>query len=462
MRKLSVLPLLLLPGLLLGQGAAPVETTYANKREFRIPFNPGAGAQNLKQLQLFVSTDQGRTWAPAAIVAPDQQKFHFLAERDGSYWFAVQSLDLEGKLYPATMNTAQPPSLKVIVDTQPPLVQVQALPPRAGEVGVAWTIRDDHFDAGGVDAVRLEYRLSGGATWLPLSVPQGATQFYWNPRASTLVEARVRARDRAGNVGEGGTTVSLTGAGAGTGQGYLPYTSPDVKPAQPTPPSLDQDLLKLGAAQRRFVNSKRVVLSCELKEFGPSGVSVVELWYTHDARSWNKGPEFRLNAGDEKDKQSITFDVLSEGIYGLTLLARSGVGLGDRPPQVGDRPHLWIEVDVTKPTVKLSSVIVGTGADKGKLTINWEARDKNLTATPITLSYAKSADGPWERFAEKQANTGRHVWTLPSENLPYQFHVKVEAIDQAGNIGEAVTTELVKVDLATPKVKILSVEPSSK
>src|ERR1700722_9727970 len=145
MRKLSVLPLLLLPGLLLGQAAAPVETTYANKREFRIPFNPGPGAQNLKQLQLFASTDQGRTWAPSAIVAPDQQKFHFLAERDASSWFAVQSLDLEGKLYPATMDKAQP-SLKVIVDTQPPLVQLQALPPRPGEVGVAWTIRDDTFD----------------------------------------------------------------------------------------------------------------------------------------------------------------------------------------------------------------------------------------------------------------------------------------------------------------------------
>jgi hypothetical protein len=34
------------------------------------------------------------------------------------------------------------------------------------------------------------------------------------------------------------------------------------------------------------------------------------------------------------------------------------------------------------------------------------------------------------------------------------------AIDRAGNIGEAVTDSLVKVDLATPKVKILNVEPA--
>ena len=57
-------------------------------------------------------------------------------------------------------------------------------------------------------------------------------------------------------------------------------------------------------------------------------------------------------------------------------------------------------------------------------------------------------------------NTGRYVWTLPSDNVPYQFHVKVEAVDRATNIGDAVTAELVKVDLATPKVRILNVEPS--
>src|SRR5437588_3645844 len=157
MWKLSVVPLLLLPGLLFGQlpGSGPVETTFANRREFRIPFNPGAGAQNLKQLQLFVSTNQGATWSPSAIVAPDQQKFHFLADRDGIYWFAVQALDLQGKLFPATMDGALP-SLKVIVDTQAPAVSLQPLPPRAGEVGVAWTIKDDTFDPAVPDAVRLE------------------------------------------------------------------------------------------------------------------------------------------------------------------------------------------------------------------------------------------------------------------------------------------------------------------
>jgi hypothetical protein len=342
----------------------------------------------------------------------------------------------------------------VIVHTTAPTVQLQPLQPRPGEVGVAWKVNGELFEAFAPGAVVLEYRLAGAQSWQPVPVTAGANQAYWNPKANALVEVRLRVRDRAGNFGEGTATVSLTGVGQGNAGGS-DITNP------PPAPAFDGDLLKLGAGERRFVNNKRVVMSCELKDFGPSGVSTLELWYTHDARSWNKGPEFRLAPGDEQTKQSITFDVVSEGVYGITLLARSGVGLAERPPQVGDRPHLWIEVDTTKPVVKNHGVFVGNGPDKGKLTINWTAQDKNLPRECITLSYAEKADGPWKAFAEKLPNNGRHVWNMPQEGLPYQFYVKIEAVDLAGNVGEAITPDLIKVDLSTPKVKILNVEPSS-
>jgi hypothetical protein len=45
------------------------------------------------------------------------------------------------------------------------------------------------------------------------------------------------------------------------------------------------------------------------------------------------------------------------------------------------------------------------------------------------------------------------------ELVPFEFLVKVEAIDEAGNIGEAITPETIKVDLVQPKVRIKSVEP---
>src|SRR5947209_6951647 len=162
MRKLHLLimPLVLSTSwMLLGPAAAQESASdviYSRFHHFRIPFQAGPGEQRLKQLQLFFSTDQGRTWQPSAIAPPEQRHFRFISERDGLYWFSVQTMDQEGRHYPATMDSP-PPSLKVIVDTQPPQVTLRALPPRGGQIGVAWEIRDDNLDTMLPDALRLEY-----------------------------------------------------------------------------------------------------------------------------------------------------------------------------------------------------------------------------------------------------------------------------------------------------------------
>lgn len=453
MRKLYVFLVALTSAWLLAQAGDAQETAggviFAKSRQFRIPFHAGAGEGRLKQLQLYVSTDQGRTWLASATAPPDQKFFRYTADRDGYFWFAVQTQDLEGRTYPATMDGASP-SLKVVIDTQPPAVTLQPLPPRNGEVGVAWEIRDENLDLSLPDAARLEYRTANNPNWLGLNVAPGAAQHFWAPGSNGPIEVRLRVRDRAGNTNEAVTGVSLAGNQGGV---FTPGPNAfDNPPANPQP----QDILNGPTeAERRLVNSKKITLNYELEKVGPSGVSLVELWYTMDGRSWNKYP---VRFGEEPNQKNISFDVVGEGLYGLTLVARSGVGLGERPPQIGDRPQLWIEVDITRPQVQLNNVLVGQGADKGKLAITWTARDRNLGPQPITLSYAEQPTGPWTPIAEKLANSGKHIWTMP-ERVPYQFHVKVEAVDRAGNVGEAATEALVKVDLSQPKVKILNVEP---
>ncbi len=183
------------------------------------------------------------------------------------------------------------------------------------------------------------------------------------------------------------------------------------------------------------------------------------MWYVYwNSKTWNKLNEYDLRNADPQQPKKLTFTV-DEGVYGITLVAKSGVGLGAKPPQLGDRPQAWIEVDMTKPMVQLQNVIVGQGADKGKLTITWSARDKNLKPQPITLSHGETLAGPWTPMAQNLANSGQHVWTMP-ERVPYQFHVRVEAVDEAGNSGYALTSQLIKVDLSQPKVQILQVEPA--
>ncbi|MSU76623.1 MAG: hypothetical protein EXS16_00870 [Gemmataceae bacterium] len=420
---------------------------FFQHRQFKIPFKNDFTSASVKQVRLYVSSDQGRSWNLTATAVPEERHFKFSTPQDGFFWFAVQTVDTQDKLAPAGVDDLRA-NLKVIVDSAAPVVQVQPLPPRNNEIGVSWSVRDDNLDIALPDSMRVEWRVTGAATWIPLSLPLGASQIYWNPLTNAQLEVRVLARDRAGNVGEDKTNVGVQAGG-----GFVNPLQPDPAPNA------------FGNLERKYVNNKQISLVYDLKEVGPSGVSCVELWYTlYQGRAWNKLTEYPLeikNPAEAQQAKRLAFDVEGEGVYGISLVAKSGVGLSSRAPQPGDRPQFWIEVDLTKPQVQLLGVHVGQGVDKGKLAVSWTARDKNLGPNPIRLSYAEDTKGPWTTFAENLANNGKYVWTMP-DPLPYQFYVRVEAPDRASNIGEAITPDKIRVDLSQPKAMIREIEPSSK
>lgn len=204
----------------------------------------------------------------------------------------------------------------------------------------------------------------------------------------------------------------------------------------------------------RLVNSKRILLNYEIKDVGLSGISEVELWFTQDSRNWQK------YNGATQGRPPYIVEVSDEGLYGFTLVARSGVGLGRRPPQAGDLPQILVEVDTTKPTVQLVGVKPAVGADGRTLTILWSASDKNLGPQPIALSYAKQARGPWIPLANNVENTGLYHCPMPP-SMSNSFFVRVEATDLVGNIGAAQSPHPILVDLSQPKVSILAVESAN-
>src|SRR4051794_7220812 len=73
--------------------APPAGVTYSRNTNFYIPFVPEGGSRNLRQVHLYVSIDQGRTWRQSSSAPPEQRRFEFRAERDGLYWFTVQTVD---------------------------------------------------------------------------------------------------------------------------------------------------------------------------------------------------------------------------------------------------------------------------------------------------------------------------------------------------------------------------------
>jgi hypothetical protein len=400
---------------------------YSSQSIFRIPF--GDVDPRTQEVILYVSVDHGASYQKVTSAAPADKVFRFEARRDGWYWFTVQSRFADGRLAPPDLSLAQP-QIKVCVDTHAPVASLRWLQPQNGMVGVEWEASDINLDPA---TLRLDYHIAGG-DWIPLAVKQAASgQYYWNPGPNAQVEARIQVQDKAHNPAE----YKLSPTNGPSKAGTTPTPAADA-PGAPV-----------------MVNSKRIQLDFDIQDVGSSKVKAVEIWYTQDGTTWQKYKD------DARPEPPYFVDVPGEGRYGFTLIARSGVGLALPTPKAGDAPQVWVEVDVTKPDVKIVGVEVGRGPDSGYITVRWDARDKHMAANPILLSYADAGAGPsaqWQTItAAPIPNDGRYVWRMP-DNLPPQILVRVEAVDQAGNRGSADTLNPVSTDLSIPKARVKGVK----
>ncbi len=447
----ALLPAALLVGVVSApaQPAAAERIFYSRNREFRIPFTLDAGEGRIAGVKLHVSENFGNSWqaSASASATSNERFFPFRTERDGWYWFTVQMIDGQNRAYPPVIDAQTLPGLKVCVDTREPLVTLRQATPSDGGVGVSWSVQDENLNNlknGKADTLVLEYRPSGrGGTWTRVPVDQKVNgQRSWAPEGNGPLEVRLRALDDASN--EGQQTITVNG-GSGGGRVVTPGYAGETAGAAP----------RSGAPDRTFVKTKVVNLKYDVEEKGKSGISEVQLWYT-DGQTWVR----RGEAKDPIPPYVYKVELANEGLYGFTLLARSGVGLALPEPRAGEPPQVWIEADWTKPVVALQGVEVGRGQDSGVLFLTYTAEDKNLDPRgSISFSYREKETDEWTKFADKQDNVGRYRWQMPPSGVPFQFHVRVTATDRAGNDGFDQTKEPVKVDLVRPKAMVRDVEP---
>jgi hypothetical protein len=227
----------------------------------------------------------------------------------------------------------------------------------------------------------------------------------------------------------------------------LPEPAPS-KPTKADPPAmLPADRKEL---EVRMVNGKHLRLGYQVKQTDSGAPIPVEVWYTRDGKTW------RRDEGPPQVRSPYVMDLPHEGVYGLTLVPCRPGSKEAQPPQPGDAPQFWVAVDCTRPVVDLTSVTVDQA--KNSLCVHWSARDEHFGVRPITLSWAEQTTGPWAPLAANLANTGTYSGPLPAR-LPARFYVRVEATDQAGNIGEARSILPVVMEPKTsPRVEILGVE----
>jgi hypothetical protein len=237
--------------LALSTGAVPPDVVPMNSRNFQIPIHVAEGQRSkIKELILFVSSDEGVTWAQVSQAPPDKDAFVFYAPSDGLYWFNICVVDAQGRREPPDIYKSAPRQ-KVLVDTLNPNVRIVRAERIGDDIEVAWEIQEDHAD---LATLKLEQRTSDapGSMWTPVSItPSLVGQGRFRVATSGPVLLHMQVSDQSGNTGEtqvevrprAGSPYTAVASGA-VPSSPIPQQTPSAPAAMastnggwPTPPS---------------------------------------------------------------------------------------------------------------------------------------------------------------------------------------------------------------------------------
>lgn len=500
------------------------QPVHTPRDQFRIPFqfDPEEMARlNATEIQLFVSTDQGRHWDHSQSVPTTAEKFTFKAPQPGEYWFSVRTRDANNQFHPP--GPLQP-GLRVIVDQRSPQLEVRLRQTAAGEVELSWRADDEHLDLG---SLKLEFMNPGSEVWEGVNItPVDAGRTSWTVPADGRLFVRGTVSDYAGNTATSDAATDVrTGPVRQPGPVRPdfsqpvagPETDPIIRPEQnlatveqPTviepgreassrtlPPVIMQPIDR-PPVPKNVTAPPELPLAPFSSESGDANPSVVaggdaqtdSATEGHSAEdsarnlntttfninyaledvgpsgvaavdlyiSENNGFKWYYYGRDEDRRSPIQVTVPRDGSYGFSLRVRSGVGLTEPPPQPGEAPTLVVVVDRQAPAVEVLAVKQGQGTSRHAIEIAWSVDDERLAEKPIMLLYASQATGPWYPMTTDWIeNTGTYRWD-GGQQIPQQLFVRVEARDAAGNVGRADSRNPLVVDLARPSARITDIE----
>ncbi|MFM7128402.1 MAG: hypothetical protein ACKO0V_03480 [bacterium] len=483
--------------------------SFHNATSFKIPFAIGsADKKRIKSIELYVSEDRGETWKLYTSTTASTSYFAFRGNREGEFWFAIRTLDIAGRYNPSDDQPIEP-DWQVVVDTQKPSLALEVIARQGPMAAVRWDARDENLN---VSSLKIEYSQPGTGIWRPVPIdrlaPSGETQ--WDAGSANALRLRASIEDKAGNIQNfetdlpdgvaqrpqfsGGRPESMDSqapapiahmASAGDRRGILGMQNPREMPSRPVQgdwvdnpgsqaspatessrmsqvyqgqpgvnaPSRPSDAMgqEAVASHVNLINSPKFPLNYSVDDAGPNGPASVELWITRDGgKNWSRWAE------DTDRTSPFPVDLGGEGFYGLSIVARSLAGQGDEIPRAGSQAQIWVEVDSTPPAIVLNTIKLGVGNQSGRVLIPWRAEDRNFASRPISLFYRPETSNQWIPIAENIENSGQYFWT-PGPQVPPVFHIRIEAIDKAGNKSGVDTTsyEPVLFDRSRPRAKII-------
>ncbi len=206
--------------------------------------------------------------------------------------------------------------------------------------------------------------------------------------------------------------------------------------------------IRMGRAPVRYSDSVRFSLAYELEAVGNQGVDAIELYGSTDG-----GKTWALWGQDPDQISPFDIETKEQGVFGFRIVVVGRNGLASPRPLNGEMPDIMVVVDTTLPRVRITGAQYGEGDRIGSLVIRYECEDTNLTQRPIALSFSDSTEGPWTTIAAGLRNEGDYVW-LADPKVPRQLFLRIDATDQAGNVGHYILDQPIDAQGLAPRARI--------
>jgi hypothetical protein len=490
--------------------AAPPPPVYWKQNLFLIPYQWSSAADpgGAQAVWLFVSKDAGATWQKISEAKPQVRAFTYRAEQDGQYWFAIRTIDHNGRAWP---DGPYQPELQVIVDTtRPRIEELTGLAHDDGTLEVKWRAVDRNIAP---DSWKIEVQTDADQ-WYPVPLPAvgnaaldvSAGQTTWTAPVGTRPTAlRSVVYDRAGNAAIFGTSVrrapaasedtSQTPTAVGT-RGDLPLAGASgwMSGSAPTP----RDQNAIAAAPQSWPASS--VERAPFRLFGGAADSAADAATTY-GRPPGVGQPLVVSAGNDATPPLPLGEGRSEGALPPLPLGE-GRGEGASRSTV-TRADPLIPVAEARPTfaplepfreASLSRLPpVGESAERGDMPPSASVRPdsaggqlppgvepKQVPSRTFALQYELQEVGRWgvskvELWGTRDGGRSWHLYATDDDNRsPLQVTVDGEGLygfrivvysaagtatfpPQSGDQPEL----WVAVDLHRPTVELTAIEPGS-
>jgi hypothetical protein len=189
-----------------------------------------------------------------------------------------------------------------------------------------------------------------------------------------------------------------------------------------------------GDIRPRMVNSRTLDIDYE----APTGADTpreIAVWLTRDG-----GNKWERHTVDADCKSPARVTVENDGLYGLWIVMTDASGNRAAEPRSGEAPGVWIGVDTSPPHAQLLTAEADTVRGERELTVRWEASDAKLGVAPVSLSFRRTPDEPWQPLASNVLNSGVQRVKL-DRSLTQNVQLRLDVRDEAGNVTSVETRE---------------------